>query len=240
MTITSFFKAPRKKIEVTHCIFPSVLTLRDLSKSLWQDVQFFHTLRFPGQSPILWSSLYLVLSSPGLLVLAVHRFANYCEQRPPVGYKKLVVRLPTRVLLSIGEWFYRILTKCDILPATLFEGGVYLSDHGHIVLGACSVGRGTVIHERVTIGMNLIDEGKPEIGRNVWIGPDSVIHGKINIGDGATILPHTVLTKSIPAGCVVQGNPARVVARDMDNSALRQNLVCTNTNISKFMRLCGV
>jgi acetyltransferase-like isoleucine patch superfamily enzyme len=69
--------------------------------------------------------------------------------------------------------------------------------------------------------MSHVNNGRPEIGRNVWIGSDCVVCGAITIGDGATLLPGTVLTKSIPAGVVMRGNPARLVLRNFDNSELR-------------------
>ena len=84
-----------------------------------------------------------------------------------------------------------------------------------------------MIHHPVTIGMNLADKGKPIIGGNVWIGPHSVIYSNITLGDGATVLPGTVLTKSIPAGAVVQGNPGRVLRIGFDNAALRASADCS-------------
>jgi serine O-acetyltransferase len=101
------------------------------------------------------------------------------------------------------------------------EGGICFSDQGHIIFGPKKTGAGTVIGTRVTVGMGHADKGRPEIGRNVWIGSDCVVYGAISIGDGATLLPGTVLTKSIPPGVVVQGNPARLVLRNFDNSELR-------------------
>jgi acetyltransferase-like isoleucine patch superfamily enzyme len=70
--------------------------------------------------------------------------------------------------------------------------------------------------------MSHVDSGCPNIGRNVWIGANCVIYGAITIGDGVTLLPNTVLTKSIPAGVVMQGNPARLVLRNFDNTELRK------------------
>lgn len=60
----------------------------------------------------------------------------------------------------------------------------------------------------------------PQIGDNVWIGPGAVITGAITVGDGATISAGTVLSKDVPAACLVAGNPGRVVARDYDNSGM--------------------
>jgi serine O-acetyltransferase len=114
-----------------------------------------------------------------------------------------------------------VFAKSDVLSSIVIEPGVYLGDRGHLIIGAQRIGAGTMIHHCVTIGMNLADKGKPTLGANVWIGPGSVIYGNITVGDGATVLPGTVLTKSIPAGAVVQGNPARVVRTAFDNARLR-------------------
>jgi serine O-acetyltransferase len=106
----------------------------------------------------------------------------------------------------------------------VLQPGVCLSDRGHIILGARVIGAGTMIHDRVTIGMNLFDEGIPVIGNDVWIGPNCIIYGNILVGDGVTILPNTVLAKSVPGCVVLLGNPARIVRRGFDNAVLRSSL----------------
>ena len=103
-----------------------------------------------------------------------------------------------------------------------FEPGIYVSPRGHVYLGAGSIGTGTVIHERVSIGWGVRHDGTPTIGANVWIGPDTVISGHITVGEGTTILPRTVLARSVPANSLVEGNPGHVIRRGFDNSALRQ------------------
>ena len=114
--------------------------------------------------------------------------------------------------------------KAHLANSTRLAPGVYLPDGGHIVIGAHEIGTETVIQPRVTIGMGIVEGGPPRIGSRVWIGSDSVIYGAIVIGDGATILPGTVVTKSIPPGAVVSGNPPRLVASGFDNSPLRSSL----------------
>jgi serine O-acetyltransferase len=151
----------------------------------------------------------------------------------PSSNSERLFKLFLRMLLKFGVYLSRILTKCEFQPRTVICSGIYLSDCGHIMLGARAIGSGTIIHNRVTIGKNNIgDRGHPEIGRNVWIGPQSVIYGNISIGDGVTILPNTVITRSVPPGVMIQGNPARVVKRLHDNSILRSTL---STDISHVM-----
>ena len=93
-----------------------------------------------------------------------------------------------------------------------------------------------MINSQVTVGISHVDNGVPEIGRNGWIGHDCVIYGPIIIGDGATVLPHTVLSKSIPAGVVVQGNPARLILKNFDNSLMR-NYMDMDMDTKKLFKL---
>lgn len=55
-----------------------------------------------------------------------------------------------------------------------------------------------------------LEFGQPiEIGRNVWIGGGAIILPGVTIGDDAVIGAGAVVTKSVPAGITVVGNPAR-------------------------------
>lgn len=55
-----------------------------------------------------------------------------------------------------------------------------------------------------------LEFGRPvRIGRNVWIGGGAIILPGIVVGDDATIGAGSVVTKDVPAGATVRGNPAR-------------------------------
>ena len=49
------------------------------------------------------------------------------------------------------------------------------------------------------------------IGSDVWIGYGSVVLAGVSIGDGTIVGAGSVVTKSVEAGMVVAGNPARVI-----------------------------
>lgn len=49
------------------------------------------------------------------------------------------------------------------------------------------------------------------IGRNVWIGGQTVILPGITVGDNSVIGASSVVTKDVPANVVVAGNPARIL-----------------------------
>lgn len=164
------------------------------------------------------------LCSQGLWLTAFQRYAHALKVSKPTSRLGLIKRRMIKAVLFVLEWILKIATKSDILDSTVIEPGVDFSDKGFIILGANRIGSGTVVGERCTVGMSLIDSGIPTIGQNVFIGADCIVYGAITIGDGATLLPGTVLSKSIPAGVVMQGNPPRVVQRNYDNSSMRKSL----------------
>ncbi len=149
----------------------------------------------------------VLLTSRGLWMLTAQRVAYRARHRPS--------RL-TRLLSIIGRVVTIVACKSDLSARTAFEDGVVLPDEGYLVMGATTVGRGTVIGPRVAIGRNLSDWNLPTIGERVRIGSDCVIFGAVTIGSDVTILPGTVLSKSVPSGTVVSGNPARFVRRTDD------------------------
>jgi maltose O-acetyltransferase len=58
-----------------------------------------------------------------------------------------------------------------------------------------------------------LELGRPvRIGRNVWIGGGAIILPGVAIGDDALIGAGSVVTRDVPAGARVAGNPARPLA----------------------------
>lgn len=58
-----------------------------------------------------------------------------------------------------------------------------------------------------------LEFGRPiSIGANVWIGGGAIILPGVRIGDDALVGAGAVVTRDVPAGATVVGNPARVRA----------------------------
>jgi serine O-acetyltransferase len=196
-----------------------------LPRQIRADCRFYLTLRHPKGCGALRSLLTCLLSR-GLFLLAAHRLSHYYYALLP-RKRRAPGTMVLRVLILVGRTFAIVLAKSDIYHATAIDEGVHLSNDGQLTIGARRIGRGTIIHDRVTIGFKAgagVDPPMPTVGENVWIGSDCVIYGDITIGDGATILPETVLSMNVPARAVVGGNPARIIAREFDNAGLRLSL----------------
>jgi serine acetyltransferase len=194
-------------------------------EAVGHDLRVYCRLRYAAHpAPGLSRRAWVALSSPGWWQLAVHRAAYASQMRRRRTNARWRARFVSAALWPVSV-VLKLLTKNEFHELTAFDAGVYLSNKGGLILGVRHVGGGTVIHHNVTIGMNVASGGMPEIGRDVWVGHDCVVHGEISIGDGVTILPGSVLTRSVPPGVVVDGNPARIVRRTFDNRALRASLI---------------
>ena len=54
--------------------------------------------------------------------------------------------------------------------------------------------------------------GRPvTIGRNAWIGGHAILLPGVTVGDGAIVGAGSVVTRDVPPGATVAGNPARIV-----------------------------
>ncbi|CUX51511.1 acetyltransferase-like isoleucine patch superfamily enzyme [Agrobacterium tumefaciens] len=103
--------------------------------------------------------------------------------------------------------------------ARLTLGSGFANRHSWISCGCeITIGDEVFIADQVIIrdwdGHSIV--GRPEnapirIGNHVWIGMRAVILKGVTIGDGAVVAAGAIVTRDVPAGAVVAGNPARVI-----------------------------
>ncbi|MEV4345630.1 sugar O-acetyltransferase [Actinoplanes sp. NPDC049596] len=130
--------------------------------------------------------------------------------------------------ISIGDHFYANF-DCVMLDG----GGITIGDH---VLFGPRVGIYTSNHA-VDAGERAAGAcyAKPVvIGDNVWIGGGVTINQGVTIGDGAIVGSGSVVTKSIPAGVIAAGVPARVIRSitDADRTGFQSSSQGTDFQVS--------
>jgi serine O-acetyltransferase len=112
---------------------------------------------------------------------------------------------------------YQIKYGFQIYPETQIGAGFYLGHWGTLVINPkVKIGKNCNIAQGVTIAQanRGKNEGVPEIGDEVWIGPNAVIVGNIKIGNNVLIAPNSYVNCDIPSNAVVVGNPATFTLKD--------------------------
>ena len=156
------------------------------------------------------------LKESGIHLVASYRFqqyAHYVRERCPV------LGVP---LLVVSTLVYRAMMKlCMSSFECVFGPGLFIAHAVCLFVGG-TIGRNCTLHQCVTIGWGYTDGkvGTPEIGDNVWIGPNAILTGRIKVGSNATIAPGSVVSRDVPEGALVAGNPARVVSLNYQNGNL--------------------
>ncbi len=103
---------------------------------------------------------------------------------------------------------------------TLDEHASISDDVNLYNLGPISVGAHSVISQSAHICAGTHDYTKPDlplvrptvvIGRGVWICAEAFVGPGVTIGDNVIVGARGVVTRSIPAGVIAGGNPAKVL-----------------------------
>ena len=131
----------------------------------------------------------------------------------------------------LGELFAEVGAGVNIRPPfhcdygyNIHLGPGVFMNFNCVVLDVCqvSIGAGTQIGPGVQIltadhprepelRAQMLEYGRPVvIGANVWIGAGALILPGVTIGDDALVGAGSVVTRDVPAGATVFGNPARV------------------------------
>jgi acetyltransferase-like isoleucine patch superfamily enzyme len=123
---------------------------------------------------------------------------------------------------------FRIHSGCRIVVDTgarLELGSGYLNSSSSIsCFDSVKIGNDVAIAEKVTIrdsdNHSITGSAHPQhapitIGDKVWIGTNVTILKGVTIGSGSIIAAGSVVNKSIPAGCLAGGIPAKVIRENV-------------------------
>lgn len=106
--------------------------------------------------------------------------------------------------------FYPPMRPLYITSQSIGKGLVMYHGFSSIIY-AKTIGEKCTIYQQVTIGKTT---DIPTIGNNVTICPGAKVIGGIIVGDNSIIGAGAIVTKDVPAGCVVAGNPAKIIKKD--------------------------
>ena len=148
----------------------------------------------------LWRNFLIPRCAP----VAIYRVARLLQQADWSGLAKLLT------------WFNFYLHGIEISSRCAIGPYFYMPHANGAVIGATSIGSYAVIYHQVTLGGKTIeynDAGRPEVGDRVLIASGAKVVGAIHIGDDCRIGANSVVLKSLPAGSLAVGIPARILTQ---------------------------
>jgi len=82
-----------------------------------------------------------------------------------------------------------------------YPKGIHINDESYIASGA------------MILSHDFLKDIKTDtkIGKKCFIGANSIIMPGVTIGDSVIVGSGAVVTKDVPSGCIVAGNPAKVI-----------------------------
>lgn len=119
-------------------------------------------------------------------------------------------------LVDLKRAFYVKVFKMDLHPTVqlslsakpdrTFPRGVHVGSHTYLAFNSR-----ILTHDR-TRGLYL----HTRIGKNCFIGGESIILPGVQIGDGCVIGAGSVVTKDVPDNSIAAGNPAKVIRSNIE------------------------
>ena len=82
-----------------------------------------------------------------------------------------------------------------------YPKGIHIGDESYIASGA------------MILSHDFIKDNKTDtkIGKKCFIGANAIIMPGVTIGDSVIVGSGSVVTRDVPSGCIVVGNPVRVI-----------------------------
>ncbi len=142
-------------------------------------------------------------------------FAESCFVSELAAVQNDVLRLGSRSYIAAGAYLTGSLLTgrdCTINPYTVVRGDIELGDAVRIGAHTSLLAfNHTVSDPDTEVFRQPIGSRGIRVGNDVWIGSHVVVLDGATVGDRAVIGAGAVVTKDVPAGAIVGGNPAKVL-----------------------------
>lgn len=106
--------------------------------------------------------------------------------------------------------------NCGFGTHCFIDAGIGIQMGDHVI---CGPGVALIAvnyrYERLTVPLE--EQGRTSrgirIGRNVWIGANSVVLDGSEIGDNSIVVANSLVNRRFPPNSIIQGNPAKAIAQ---------------------------
>ncbi|GLY04419.1 acyltransferase [Actinoplanes sp. NBRC 101535] len=146
-----------------------------------------------------------------------YRFGTDCFVSALASVDNDDLTLGDRTYVAAGAYLTGSLVAgrdCSINPYTVVRGDVTLGDAVRIGAHTSIIGfNHTMTDPDVEVFRQPLQSRGITVGDDVWIGSHVVVLDGVTVGDRSVVAAGAVVTKDVPAGAVVGGNPARVLRR---------------------------
>ncbi|GAC1353134.1 MAG: hypothetical protein NVSMB1_23330 [Polyangiales bacterium] len=147
-----------------------------------------------------------MVASIGLQMLCGYRVMRFFREAEMPLAAMVVSRLMRHAYGADIHW------DAQFAPGVMIVHGMGLA-----ISHAACVEEGAILSQNVTLGMGIDPvtrrTGAPQVGKNVHVGAGATLIGPIVIGAGSKIMPHAVVTTSVPEKSLVKAPVAEVVKR---------------------------
>jgi acetyltransferase-like isoleucine patch superfamily enzyme len=142
-------------------------------------------------------------------------FGESCFVSELAAVQNDVLRLGPRSYIAAGAYVTGSLLTgrdCTMNPYTVVRGDIRLGDAVRIGAHTSLLAfNHTMSDPDVEVFRQPIHSRGIRVGNDVWIGSHVVVLDGVTVGDRAVIGAGAVVTKDVPAGAIVGGNPAKVL-----------------------------
>ncbi|TPX05539.1 acyltransferase, partial [Schumannella luteola] len=140
-------------------------------------------------------------------------FGERCFVSPLASVDAEQLVLGDRSYVAAGAYLtgeLRLGRDCSVNPYAVVRGDVTIGDAVRIGAHTSILGfNHTMDDPEVEVFRQPLTSRGIRIGDDVWIGSHVIVLDGVSVGDRAVLAAGAVVTKDVPAGAVVGGNPAR-------------------------------